>query len=357
MSGRTAARCAIVAAVAVLVWLLRPVTVPLFLAYLLMLILMPAHKRLRRTLGATGSALLLTLLCLLAPAALLVPTAPDVGHLGAWIADADFEAMRDWVQARLQAVRDALPVGLQERTRAVLPEDAELAEHAGQAANLLMRSGGWLLNFFGGLMVLISTLVLLPVFLFYLLQGSPWLARLRGELPPEWLPRYDRILPRIEDVLVSFLRARLLVGAIKAVLAAAVLLALGFPGAYTLALLLGIFSILPVLGPITAFVAVGLVGLAHGGVTGGGLAGLGAAAALSVGLELLEGYVLLPRLVGRGLGLSDFAVVLTMLCGGTLFGFFGVLIAVPLVAILRVLYVEFLRPLMRGAAGSSTATP
>jgi predicted PurR-regulated permease PerM len=355
MSLRAAARLAIVAAAAVLAWLLRPITVPLFLAYLLMLVLLPLHRRLRHRLGPSGAALACTLLCFVAPLLLLLPTAPDLGRLTAWIAGADLEALRAWLEQHLAQLRARLPEALRERLANLHFGEQEIAAHANQAAQALLGAGGWLLGFFGGLLVLASTLVLLPVFLFYLLRGSPWLARLRGELPSEWHPRFDRLLPRIEEILRGFLRARLLVGGIKGLIAFGVLLALGFPGAYTLALLLGLFSILPVIGPLTAFLALALVGLADGGRTGGGLAGLGAAAALSVGLELLEGYVLLPRVVGRELGLSDFAVVLAMLCGGVLFGFFGVLIAVPAVAVAGVLYAEFLRPWMRGRADAGPA--
>ena len=108
------------------------------------------------------------------------------------------------------------------------------------------------------------------------------------------------------------------------------------------------------IGPIAAWVAVAGVGLVDGGATGGGLAGLLLATGLSLGLEALEGYVLLPRIVGRELGLSDFAVVLAMLGGGILFGFLGVLVAVPLVAVAKVLYAEYLRPVMQ-AAGEGAA--
>lgn len=355
MSLRAAARLGIVAAAAVLLWLLRPVTVPLFLASLLMLVMLPLHKRLRRRLGASGSALACTLICILTPIALLLPTAPDLGQLASWVAGADLDALRAWLTTHLTALRERLPAPLVERLTALDLTEAQIAAQADEAARALLASGGWVLRFFGGIFVLLSTLVLMPVFLFYLLQGSPWLARLRGELPPEWHGRYDRLLPRIGDILRTFLRARLQVGAIKALLAGLVLLALGFPGAYTLALLLGLFSILPVIGPLAAFTAVALVGMADGGRTGGGLAGLTAAASLAVSLEVLEGYVLLPRIVGRDLGLSDFAVVFAMLSGGVLFGFFGVLVSVPLVAVLRVLYVEFVRPLMRGQARAPAA--
>lgn len=348
-------RLAIVAAAVWLSWLLRSVMVPLLAAYLLMLLCAPIHRRLRRVLGNGGSAFACTLFVVCAPLLLLLPTGRDLGKLGAYLTGADLEALRGWVEGTLVSLSQRLPADWLERLQSLGLTSEQAAERADDAAQFLVVLGQWLLAFFGGILGLVSFLVLLPVFLFYLLAGGPWPARLREELPPGWHPRFDRLLPRIEEILCSFVRSRFLVGLTKGAVAFGVLVALGFPGAYTLALLLGLFSILPVVGPLAAFVAVGLVGLADGGRTGGGLTGLGVAASLCIVLELLEGYVLLPRIVGRGLGLSDFAVVLAMLFGAVLGGFLGVLVAVPAVAVGRVLYVEFLRPVMKDPARAPKA--
>lgn len=349
MSARAAVRLAIVAAVALLIWWLRPVTVPLFAAYLLALALLPLHRRMRRRIGNAFAALVCTLLALLAPALLLLPSVRDVGALVTWVADADVEALRAWFADAYASLHARLPDALAERLGALDWSEEQLAERAGVAAHGMVGVGRWLAGFFGGVLGIVSFIALLPIFLYYLLEGAPWPARLRGELPKAWHPRYDRLIPRIEEILCSYTRARLIVAAVKALIAWAVLAVAGFPGAYTLALLLGMFSILPVIGPLTAWVVVAAVGLAHGGATGGGFAGLAVATALSAGLEALEGYVLLPRIVGRELGLSDFAVVLAMLGGGILFGFLGVLVAVPMVAVAKVLYAEYLRPVMKAA--------
>lgn len=340
-------RLAIVAVAVGLIWLLRSIMVPLFAAYALMLLWVPMHSRFSRVMGQTPAALVCTLITILAPVGLIMATIPDLGNLGAYLANADLEALRAWMENSLSALQERLPPDWMERLKSMGLSQEKAGERAEDAANVMLNVGQWLMSFFGGIMGIVSFTILLPIFLFYLLSGAPWLPRLRDELPARWHERYDRLLPRIEEIICSYLRSRFIVSIVKGVIAFCVLLALGFPGAFTLALLLGMFSILPVIGPFIAFIAVGLVGLVDGGVTGGGLAGLGVAAALSVTLELLEGYVLLPRIVGRGLGLSDFAVVLAMLFGAALGGILGVLLAVPVVAIGGVLYAEFLRPVMR----------
>lgn len=347
MSARAAQRLAVVAAAALLIWMLRAIAVPLFAAYLLALALTPLHRRLRRGIGGAAAALACTLLALIVPVLLLLPTGRDLGSLASWIAGADVEALRAWCESVAASLQARLPAGWSEQLSFAGIDDARLQAYAGRAAEALVSVGRWMTGFIGGLFGIVSFLALLPVFLFYLLEGAPWPARLRGELPRAWHSRYDRLIPRIEEILCAYTRSRLVVALIKAAIAWGVLALADFPGAYTLALLLGMFSILPVIGPLIAWIAVAGVGLANGGATGGGLAGLALATALSAGLEALEGYVLLPRLVGRGLGLSDFAVVLAMLSGGALFGFLGVLVAVPLVAVAKVLYAEYLRPIMR----------
>jgi predicted PurR-regulated permease PerM len=355
MSGRAALRLAVVVAVALLIWLLRPVTVPLFAAYLLALMLMPLHQRLRRRIPSAPAAAIGTVLAIVVPLLLLLPAGRDVGAMVRWIADADVESLRGWFAKIYGALLERLPDGWAARLGEMNLTEEQITSRAGDAAEAAVGAGKWVAGFVGGLFGILSFIALLPIFLYYLLEGAPWPARLRGELPKAWQPRYDRVVPRIEEILCAYTRARLVVALVKGGLAWAVLALAGFPGAYTLALLLGLFSILPVIGPFAAWIAVAGVGIVDGGATGGGLAGFLLASGLSVSLELIEGYVLLPRIVGRELGLSDFAVVLAMLGGGILFGFLGVLIAVPLVAVAKVFYAEYVRPVMK--AGGKGAAP
>lgn len=347
MSRQTGVRFALVAAAAWLIYLLRSIMVPLFAAYLLMLLWLPLHLKMKRKLGNGVSAFCCTMLTLIAPLFLILPAGPELGQLGTYLSGADLTALQSWVEATLTSLSERLPDGWMEDLKGfgLTPEQA--AARAQDAANIILGTGRWLLGVFGGILGIVSILVLLPIFLFYLLSGGPWLPKLRKELPPPAHARYDRVMPRIQEILVSFLRTRFLVGVVKGVIGFVVLFAFGFPGAYTLALLLGLFSILPVIGPFVAFLAVATVGLIDGGRTGGGLAGVITAASLSIFLELLEGYVLLPRMVGPGVGLSDFAVVLAMLFGAALGGILGVLVAVPVVAVIRVLYIEFVRPVVK----------
>ncbi len=344
MSIHTAVRLAIVAGVSWLVWLLRPVTAPLLGAYLLMLVFYPLHRRWRIRLGSSVSALACVGLLVLVPPFLMIPALFDFQNLLAKVPVDDLGGLSQQLQNHFLALRDGLPTWLQERLD---PSQLDPEHAVAVVRDQLNHAGEALVQFFGGIFGIVSGFLLLPIFLYFLLEGGPWLARIRAELPPAWYPSFDRILPRIEKILSLYLVSRTKVATVKGILGFGILLLLGFPGSYSLGLALGALSLLPVLGPLIGYFLLALVGFADGGITGGGFAGLVTATVLYTALELLEGYILIPRMVGRGLGLSDFVVILTVLCGGALMGIFGLVIAVPMVAVGRVLYAEFLRPVMK----------
>jgi predicted PurR-regulated permease PerM len=144
--------------------------------------------------------------------------------------------------------------------------------------------------------------------------------------------------------LAEYCRARLLVALAKGLIAGSVLFLFQTPAAYTLGLVVGAASLLPVVGPLLGLAFLLIVAFPFHGPLGLALAGF-----LYLGTEILEGYVLLPRLVGRRLGLDDFAVILTVLVGGALLGIFGMLIAIPALVVVRVIYQEILRPALHAA--------
>lgn len=344
MNLHTAVRLAIVIGVSLLIWLLKSVTAPLLGAYLLMLVFYPLHRRWRIRLGSSVSALACVALFALVPPLLMLPALFDFQGLLVKVPVDDLGGLSAQIQAQLLELHEGLPAWAQENLN---PEQLNPENVVGLASEQLSRAGQGLVNFFGGMFGIVSGILLLPIFLYFLLEGGPWLTRIRQELPLAWQPSFDRILPKIEKILSLYLVSRTKVATVKGLLTWGLLMLLGFPGAYSLGLALGALSLLPVLGPLIGFFLLALVGFADGGVTGGGFVGLVTATVIYVGLEVLEGYVLIPRMVGRGLGLSDFVVILTVLCGGAFMGIFGLVIAVPLVAVGRVLYAEFLRPVMK----------
>ncbi len=337
-------RFGIAVAALLLGWLLRSITVPLLAAYLLCLLLAPLKTRLELRVGSTAATFLCLFLLVLVPLVLVLPTLLEFDDFAGLLPTADqTNNFHGRAQDQLAKLQERLPEELAGVMSISEEQLKELSKDlAGHLAGLVAAVGRFLGGFFG----ILGTLVLLPVFAFFLLQGAPWEPRLRAEMPPEWRASYDRVVPRILDIMRQYAAARVLVAACKGLIWLGLLLLGGVPGAYTLALLAGGLSLLPVFGPLIAFLGVALVSFVDTGL--GGLVYSLVAYGIA---EAIEGYVLMPRLIGRGLGLGDFAVILAVMAGGALGGVFGMLVSIPLVAIAKVLYDEFARPVMGTGAG------
>jgi predicted PurR-regulated permease PerM len=96
----------------------------------------------------------------------------------------------------------------------------------------------------------------------------------------------------------------------------------------------------PFLGGILAFTLALLVALSSHGL----LYAVVATAVVFAAAELFEGHVLMPRILGESLGLSDVTVIFAITAGGASLGLLGVLLALPLAAVIKVLYIEFVQP-------------
>ena len=180
------------------------------------------------------------------------------------------------------------------------------------------------------LLSLVGNLILVPVVLFYLLADWPALARqVHSLVPPRMAQSAGGFLTECDSVLGQYLRGQLLVMVVLAVYYAGALALVGFE----LALPIGIFTGLAVAIPYVGF-GLGLVlALLAALLQFGSLGGVAAVAAVYGVGQLLESFVLTPRLVGERIGLGPLAVIFALLAFGQLFGFVGVLIALPVSAV------------------------
>ena len=181
-----------------------------------------------------------------------------------------------------------------------------------------------------GLMV---NLLLAPVVLFYLLldwQGMQ--ARLSGIVPRPWHAEMTRIGADIDHVLSQYLRGQILVMAILAAYYSVALWLAGIPSALSIGVVTGLLIFIPYLGYATGLILALLVAALQ-------FAGWGPIVAVLVvyGIgQVLESFVLTPFLVGERIGLHPLAVIFALMAFGQLFGFFGVLAALPASAALLV---------------------
>jgi len=182
-----------------------------------------------------------------------------------------------------------------------------------------------------------GNLVLIPVVLFYLLmEWDGLVAQVRQLIPPTMRTATDAFVIDADAVLGQYLRGQLLVMLLLAVYYSVGLKLFGLD----LALPIGVFTGLAVFVPYLGFGLGLLLAICAGLLQFASAGGLGHTALMLVVVfgagQVLEGFVLTPKLVGQRIGLHPLAVIFALLAFGQLFGFLGVLVALPVSAVLLV---------------------
>jgi predicted PurR-regulated permease PerM len=241
-----------------------------------------------------------------------------------------------------QAVREAI-AALAERLGPDVM-DARLEELAvGQAGAIISFLGTALARLIGGGFALFNVFTLVavtPIVAFYLLRDWPrMLIRMDA-----WLPRRNaatlRQLARDTDrVLSAWLRGQLICCALLAVYYAIALSAVGLELGLTVGLMAGILSFIPYVGSLTGMITALVLALAQFGTWNGVLTVLG----VFLAGQIVEGYIIYPRLLGDRVELHAVWVIFALFAGGVAFGFLGVLLAVPMAAAIGVVARYWLR--------------
>ncbi len=243
-----------------------------------------------------------------------------------------------------------LPGYVDSLSNRVLPQLQVIAEHLGIGNLADLRSSvgtqvGAILSWVGGALVrvvssgvalanLLSLLFITPVVAFYLLRDWDRLVKQIDAL----LPRQHRDTVRtqlleIDRNLAGFARGQASVCLVLAIFYAVGLSLIGLDFGLVVGLGVGLLSFIPYVGSITGLVV--SIGIALAQFSTWGPVGL-VLSCFALG-QILEGYVLTPRLVGNRVGLHPVWVIFALLAGGALFGFVGLLLAVPIAAVIGVL--------------------
>ena len=211
--------------------------------------------------------------------------------------------------------------------RQVIVDNLESARELGLRLLSGVRSGGAVV------LALLVNLALIPVVMFYLLRDWPSLvARVDDLVPRRWLPQARGMATEIDHVLAEFLHGQ---GIVMLSLAAYYAIALSIAGlqfAVPIGLLTGLLVFIPYVGFGIGFTLGVLAALLQWSGWPGFVAVL---VVYGVG-QLIENYVLLPYVVGDRIGLHPLAVIFALLAFGQLFGFAGVLLALPVSAAMLV---------------------
>lgn len=181
----------------------------------------------------------------------------------------------------------------------------------------------------------IANLVLVPVVTFYLLRDwDKLMANIKGLLPRKQEQKIIQIACESDDVLGAFFKGQLLVMLALGTIYATGLSMIGIEMALLIGILAGLVSFVPYLGFIVGIVVAGLVTLVQFQAMEPLVYVI---IVFGIG-QLLEGLLLTPWLVGDRIGLHPVAVIFAVLAGGQLFGFLGVLLALPVAAVIMVLF-------------------
>ena len=208
-----------------------------------------------------------------------------------------------------------------------------ISEHAESAKALSMQMLAGVKS--GGLILigLVINLALIPVVMFYLLRDwNLLIARIDDLVPRRWLPLVRELARDVDKVLAEFLHGQMLVMLSLAIYYTIALSIAGLQFALPIGILTGLLVFIPYVGFGLGFVLGILAALLQWNGWPGFVAIL---AVYGVG-QLLENYVLIPYLVGKRIGLHPLAVIFALLAFAQIFGFAGVLLALPVSAVLLV---------------------
>jgi predicted PurR-regulated permease PerM len=208
--------------------------------------------------------------------------------------------------------------------------------HWAQAGGLATTLFGYLSSSGFAFLAWIANIVLLPILTFYFLRDWDLLVeRVEVMIPRDHLATVSRLAKESDEVLGAFLRGQFIVmvalGAIYAIGLTLVGLKLGL----LIGMVAGLISFVPYLGAATGIVLAVLAALVQ--AQGFDLKLLVLVGVVFTVGQLIESYILTPRIVGDRIGLHPVAVIFAIMAGGQLFGFVGMLIALPVAAVGNVL--------------------
>ena len=281
------------------------------------------HRGIGTTLAVLLFGLMLVALFLVLVPLVQAEIALGVRRLPA-LFDRAVDALVPWVQENFGVTRGA---GRRDASAGMIDENMEHVRALGIKMLSHVRSGGAIV------LAILVNLALIPVVMFYVLRD--WkliIGRFDELIPRRWEDEVRLLARQIDDVLAEFLHGQLLVMLVLAAYYALALWAVGLQHAFAIGILTGLLVFIPYVG-----YGLGLVlGVVAALLQWSGLPFFLAVLAVYLVGQLLENYVLVPWLVGDRIGLHPLAVIFALLAGGQLFGFAGVLLALPVSAALLV---------------------
>ena len=142
---------------------------------------------------------------------------------------------------------------------------------------------------------------------------------------------------RVVEIFYNYFKAKLLISLIMGALTYVFTLLLQIPrGGFWIALITALFNLLPAVGPMVGLIICGLIVLFQDPTKAMWTA------LFLLGLQQVDGFVLTPLIMGKKLKVSPFLVIIAILAGGALFGVVGVLLAIPVAAVVQMIMMSYI---------------
>ncbi len=317
-------------------WLLAPILTPFVVALMLAWLGDPLVDRLeaRGRSRNTAVVLVFVLMILLLTLALLI--------------------LVPLIQSQIETLVTALPQGqewllgtaipwIEQKTGLEIMEWLDPSRLFEWVRSHWQQAGGVATTFFGylsrsgfAMVAWVVNLALLPILTYYFLRDWDKLVeRVASLVPRNHIELVSRLARESNDVLGAFIRGQIAVMIALGVVYAAGLSLVGLNLGLLIGLVAGLISFIPYLGATTGVVMAVLAALVQS--QGFDLKLLTLVGVVFTVGQLLESYVLTPRIVGDKIGLHPVAVIFAVMAGGQLFGFLGMLLALPAAAVINVL--------------------
>ncbi len=229
------------------------------------------------------------------------------------------------IRHKLSHISPALAEQLDDKTK-------DISDNLGNVVEIslaqIFHSSLWLLN-------IASLILITPIVSFYLLRD--WdvsLAKLYSLLPQNYAPVIKKQARRIDDTISAFMRGQLTVCFLIGIFYAAGLTIVGLNFGFLIGLITGILTFIPYVGPLVGALAGLTIAFLQFGDDWYNIA---LVAAIFIGGQNIESNFVTPKIVGDKIGVHPAWLIFSMLAGASLLGFLGVIIAVPMTAVIAVL--------------------
>jgi predicted PurR-regulated permease PerM len=346
----------------ILCWQLQRLATLVFLTFIVAYILNPLVTRLakRRFLNRLSATALTFIGLALVLAAILFFIIPDViAEFGAFMKR--LPELTDKLEATaIPWVEDNFQVTVPRTWSAVLDQAKASADQSGKglfapATELAKMLFG---TTFQALFTIVG-LLMFPVFVFFLTKDFPRIVEaVDGMIPVRYRPQIRHIAVEVDKSLSAFLHGQFTVMIILGTLYSIGYSIVGIPVAIGVGLLTGLLCFIPYAGAASGFVLALVLAILS---MEGPYSILGVAIVFG-SVQILDSVLITPRILGGKLGLRPLWIIVALMAGGELFGFLGILLAVPMLAVMKVVVehtVELYRAsdVYKGGAGADGGNP